>query len=165
MALPPDSLSFSDLGGTKLEYTAPVDTSTDRSANEVNLAFAAAAALTRTAVRSWLKFSINGSGVPTLVSWDASWKGGTSTPPVPWKISNGKYLITFPTTVLDEQGTSHTINFNAVTVSASKTSDAVIGAGYVFEPQILTANTIRLYITNGTIAVATTNIIVTMFII
>jgi len=165
MSLPPDTLSYSDLGGTKIEYSAPVDTSTDRSAAEVNLAFAATAEMTRTSLRTWFKFRVNGSGAPTLVSWDASWKGGTVTPPTFALIATGKYTVTLPATVLDEQGVSHSINLQAVTASICKSTDAVIGATYLLEPMILTANTIRLWVSTGAAAVTPLNSVITMFVV
>ena len=165
MSLPPDTLSYSDLGGTKTEYSAPVDTSTDRSAAEVNLAFAATAAMTRTSTKLWFKFSVSGAGAPTLVAWDASWKGGTVTPPTIALIATGKYTITLPATVLDEQGTSHSLNFQGVTASICKSTDAVIGAAYVLEPMILTANTLRLWVTDHTSAVTPLNAVITMIVV
>ena len=164
MSLPPDSLSYSDLGGTKTDYTAPVDSSTDRSATEVNAAFAATAAMTRTSIRCWIKFSTNGAGAPTLVSWDASWKGGTTTPPTIALSATGKYLITFPATVLDEQAVSHSVNLQAVTGNISAASD-VIGSAYLPKPMILTANTVRLWVHSGTVAVTPLDSIVTLFMV
>jgi len=165
MSLPPDTLSYSDVGGTKLEYSAVVDTSTDRSAAEVNLAFAASAAMTRTSIKAWFTFSVNGSGAPTLVSWDASWKGGTVTPPTFALIATGKYTITLPATVLDEQGVSHSVNIHGAVASICKATDAVIGATYLLEPMVLTANTLRLWVSDGTNAVTPLSSVITMFVI
>jgi hypothetical protein len=165
MSLPPDSLSYNDLGGTKLEYSAPVDTSTDRSATEVNTAFAATAAMTRTSIRCWLKFSINGAGAPTLVSWDASWKGGTITPPVITNEATGKFLVTLPATVLDEQAVSHSVNLNVAFASIAGATDAIFGDMFL-NPKILTANTVRLWISDETLDASNApNSVVSMFLI
>ena len=164
MGLPPDSLSYSDLGGTKLDYTAPVDSSTDRSATEVNAAFAATAAMTRTSIRCWLKFSTDGAGAPTLISWDASWKGGTTTPPTIALSATGKYLVTLPTTVLDEQAVSHSVNIQAVWSSYSASTD-VIGSAIQLKPLVLTANTVRIWCDNGAGAFTPLTSIITLFMV
>ena len=115
----PESLSFNDVGGTKNEYTAVVDSSTDRSADEVNSAFCAIAEATRTVDRGWLRFVAVADGyTPALVSsstWNTVWKGGTATSPVFGHPSTGVVTITLPTTVNDEQGVSHTVNVQGVT--------------------------------------------------
>jgi uncharacterized membrane protein len=148
MPLPPESLSYSDLGGTKQEYSYVVDTSTDRSADEVNLAFAATAAMTRTSIRAWVKFSIDGAGAPTVTAWDASWKGGTITPPIISYEESGNYLVTFPATVLDEQGASHAVNLLACWATL-QSNTAGLTIGYILEPRIATANTVSVWITDG----------------
>ena len=150
--LPPDSLSYSDLGGTKLEYTAPIDTSTDRSADEVNLAFAAVSAMSRTSPRAWVKFSVSGAGALTLVDWDAVWKAGTVTPPVLTLVTTGKITITLPATVLDEQGAEHSLNLKAGFASIEASTDTFSGVIYCLETKILTANTVRLWVASSTLA-------------
>ena len=150
MNLPPDSLSYSDLGGTKAEYSSPVDTSTDRSADEVNAAFAATSAMTRTSPRAWIKFSVSGASVLTLVDWDAVWKAGTVTPPALTLVTTGKILITLPATVLDEQGESHSLNLKAAFASIEGSTDALSTYAYNLQPKILTANTVRLWVANST---------------
>lgn len=148
MPLPPESLSYNDLGGTKTEYSAVVDTSTDRSAEEVNLAFAATAALTRTSIRAFVKFSINESGRPTIVAWDAVWKGATTTPPNISYEELGNYLVTFSSTVSDEQGGTHAVNFNACWATLQSNIPGLT-IGYILEPRILTANSVSIWITDG----------------
>ena len=160
--LPPDSLSYSDLGGTKLEYSAPVDTSTDRSAEEVNAAFAAVAAMTRTAPKAWLKFAVSGAGALTLVDWDAVWKASTVTPPVLTLVTTGKILITLPATVLDEQGESHSLNLKAAFASIEASTDTFSGVIYCLEPKILTANTVRLWVASSTVAFTPVNTSISM---
>lgn len=109
----PDTISYDDVGGTKSDYTAPVNAATDRSASDINIAFVNAAMLTRTGNRGWIRFTTDGSGVPSLIgptSWQAVWKANTSAQPVAAKSTTGVMTFTFPTTVVDEMGESHTLN-------------------------------------------------------
>ena len=143
----PDSISFSGVGGNKLEYSAVVDTSTDRSAAEVNTAFACAAAISRTTIRAWVKFNTDDAEVVTVTAWDAVWKEFITTPPTVTLENDGKYLVTFPATVLDEQGVSHSVNLNAGWVNMCGDAvfgDALFGSG-AFNVSILTANTVRIW--------------------
>lgn len=113
MSLLPDSSSFTDFGGNKLDYTAPVDPTYDRSAAEVNGVFCNVAEMSRSVSRGFVRF-VGGSS-PTLSSWDANWKGATATLPIVAHSSTGVYTITFPSTVSDESGSaSHTVNIRCV---------------------------------------------------
>src|SRR5271169_4903419 len=115
MPLLPESSSFDDFGGAKINYSDPVDDTTDRDASEVNGVFCDVAMMSRAAVRGWLRMTLSAS-TPTLASttsWNTTWKGSTSTPPVLARSTTGVFTITFPTTVNDENGDSHTVNIQS----------------------------------------------------
>lgn len=161
----PDSLSYLDLGGTKADYSGVEDTSTDRSATEVNLAFGAIASMSRTTVRAWVKIGVSGAGALTLLDWDACWKGGTVAVPVLTNVSGGQYTVTFPATVLDEQAASHAVNLKAAWASVTADTD-IAYVNYTICPNILTANTVRLWcIDSSDTPSAPVSSIITLFVI
>jgi hypothetical protein len=144
----PDSDSYATFGGTKVDYgTSQVDASTDRKAAEVNQVFCNVAMSTRTLTRAWVRFTAAAS--PVVASWDAVWKGATSTVPTITLGTAGVYTITFPATVLDEMGTTHSLNFRAATGGFEGASFGNINFS------VLTPNTVTVYC--GTSAGAANN--------
>ena len=111
MALP-DIASFSDYGGEKQDYSAPEDPTTDRSAAEVNPAFADVAAGTRTAIRAFVQFSFNGATLD-LIAHDSVWGNGVSVEPTLAVAATGKFRVTFPSSVVDALGETHAVNLRA----------------------------------------------------
>lgn len=164
MPLPPSSLSFEETGGLKSDYTQIVNSQTDRSADEVNAVFGSVSQMSRTNTRAYVKFSMI-LGAYVVTDWDAVWKASTTTLPIITKVTTGKYLITLPATVLDVQGNSIATNFKAVQASYSATTDIVYGSTLLLEPQILTANTVRLWCSVGGAASDPTGIYVTLMVI
>lgn len=113
----PESISYTDLGSDKTDYSNPVNSSTDRMAAEINTAFVNTAMMTRTANRGWIRFQTDGSGNPSLVSsasWNTVWRANTSAQPVLVKTGTGVMTATFPVSVTDEQSNSHTTNIQLV---------------------------------------------------
>jgi hypothetical protein len=136
MPLLPENSSFNDFGGSKVDYSAVVDSSTDRSSTQVNAAFCASAMMTRTAPRVWFDFI---AGVnPSITQWEAVWKGATSTPPVITYYGTGLYGIAFPSTISDELGGTHSVSFKYAMAS-------VIGNATNFAFTTITTNTILIY--------------------
>jgi hypothetical protein len=110
----PESISYSDVGGNKTDYSPAVNTNTDRLGTEMDTALVNIAMMTRTVNRGWIRFSTDGYGVPTLTSWNACWRGNTSAQPVVARTGIGVLTATFATSVLDEQALSHTTNIQLV---------------------------------------------------
>lgn len=105
----PNSNSFDNLGG-ELEDLYPVaDPQTDLSAEASNDTRADLAMMSRTAYRAIVQFTAAAS--PSLVGWDAVWKGSDSTAPEITRSSQGHYLITFAETVINERGLEVGLNF------------------------------------------------------
>jgi hypothetical protein len=98
----PSVAALATYGGPLKNYSATVDSSTDRPDAGANPAYADVAAMTHCAPRAIVRFRPVGSGTPILVSWDAVWNNGNNAAPVVSRAGAGSYLITFPATVLDE---------------------------------------------------------------
>jgi hypothetical protein len=138
----PEKLSYDSLGGEKSDYSAIVDSSTDRSAVEVNAAYAAVAMMSRTAPRALVRMTVSTSD-PVIASWESVWKAGTATAPTLVRSGAGVYSITFPSSVLDEQGNSHSLNFFGAQVSSEDFTTAWLLAAYA-----TSANSITVYVKN-----------------
>ena len=116
----PESLSFNELGGEKLDYSTVVDSSTDRSADEVNKVFCNVAQMSRLSPRVWCNISINITGpTATLTNWDAVWKASSPTPPTLTYVTTGTWTLTFPTSVYDEMLNSHYVNLRGAWTSST----------------------------------------------
>jgi hypothetical protein len=101
----PNPASLATYGGALADYSAPRDSQTDRSAVGTNPAYADVAAMTKTAVRAFVRFQPNGTGEPTLPSTNAGsalWNNGLNAQPTVARSATGKYAVTVPSTVLDE---------------------------------------------------------------
>lgn len=136
----PDKFSFSDVGGAKTNYSPVVNSNTDWDASEICLATSAIAMSSRTLDRAYVRFTMG--SLPALVnssSWDAVWRGGTATAPLCANAGTGITTITFPSLVLDEQGTQHTTNFQSVMVNVESSTACFVQA------KITSANVITLY--------------------
>jgi hypothetical protein len=140
----PEKLSFEEVGGEKTDYAAVVDTSTDRSAEEINAAFCAIAETTRTAPRAFVRFTGHAT-TPVMVAWEAMWKGATSTTPTLSRATTGVYNVTFPSTVDDERGESHSLVLRGAHASLE-------GGTFGFITATISSNvvTVRLANTAGT---------------
>ena len=141
----PDSDSFVTYGGSKINYSAPVNPNTDYDATLLNLAFCNVAEITRTVPRAYVRFTgASTTGNLILVNWDANWKGATTTAPILARSGTGIYTITFPTEVGDENGGSHNINFVSIYgVEIEGTVELVHG-----QASLTSANIITLYTFN-----------------
>jgi hypothetical protein len=108
--------TLDNYGGEKEDYASVEDPTTDRAAADANQAYASVAMMTRTVCRAWLRFTGDAT-TPVLLDWDAVWKGSTVTDPVIAQIATGIYTITWPATVQDELGETHTLNLQAASCS------------------------------------------------
>ena len=96
--------SISTYGGAKKDYSAPIDSTTDRTAAGVNPAYGDVAAMSHTDFRAWAHLTLyaNTGAVPTIVAHDEKWNNGQNAAPVVARVSPGVFTLTYPTTVLDE---------------------------------------------------------------
>lgn len=108
----PNKNSYSNLGGTLVDYSAPTDFTTDLPASCDDEARSDVAAMTRTAIRAWVRFSVI-SGVCTVDSngWDGVYGVSVSSykPSIAYG-TVGTYNVTFPSTVVDARGIAYALN-------------------------------------------------------
>ena len=117
----PDLSSASDYGmpdgGFKDgEGIAVVDPTTDQSAAGASAQMVDTAQMTRTAVRCWVRFVAGAS--PTLAATnphEAMWGNSNAVTPVVGKTATGTWTVTWPATVTDQLGGSHTLNLRKAT--------------------------------------------------
>lgn len=109
MPLPSEPSTLSTYGGEKADYSAPVDGSTDRSAAEINQAFADLAQVTRTALQSRVTFTISG-GVATVTDHEALWGSTLALIPTIVVGGAGVYTVTLPASVTDILEEVHSVN-------------------------------------------------------
>ncbi len=106
----PDADSLSTYGGQFENYLVDVvDPVTDLSADQFNQLSATVAMGSRMLPRCVVQFLGHGT-TPTLVGFEAQWKGTTVTAPTIAHSSTGVYTVTFGASVQDELLVSHTLN-------------------------------------------------------
>ena len=117
----PSQDSYDIYGGSKTDYTAIVDPTCDRSAAEINTAFASAAMATRTSIRAYCQI-LGHATTPTIVSHNAQWGNSLAVIPVIVRSATGVYSLTFPATVLDALGNTQSINLSSGQISITNTT-------------------------------------------
>ena len=144
------------MGDNKKDFFPVEDVSTDRSALEVNTAFAGISMMSHTSVRAWVNFTLGATPqiADGYTAWDAQWKSATPTLPIIANTGTGIYTVTFPAQVEDDMklGNLHSLNFRSVqasfmTSSASPTLGICITrilAPYQIEVKVYSATTITL---------------------
>jgi hypothetical protein len=101
----PRVASVTNYDGIKADYSAPRDSTTDRTASGANPMNNDVAAMTHCDPRAWARLTIKSAGTtPVLVAHDEQWNNGnaSNTAPVPARTSSGLFTLTYPATVYDE---------------------------------------------------------------
>lgn len=99
----PRVASIQTYDGVKQDYSAPIDSSTDRAAAGANPAYGDAAAATHTVPRAIATLSYpDGDATPTVTVRDEVWNNGNNAAPVALRTGVGVTTYTFPSTVVDE---------------------------------------------------------------
>lgn len=102
----PSRDSLSTFGGTPgaglVDFSPPIDPTTDLPAAGLNQALSDVAMMTRTAVRAWARFTPAGTGTPVLVNHWALWGNSSGVAPVVARTTTGIYTVTWPATVTDD---------------------------------------------------------------
>lgn len=102
----PDKDTLTTYGGALNDYSAVIDSTTDRPAQGANQAYASTAMMTHCSPRCFTRVQPAGTGTPVLaasgVQYDAQWIVATSTAPVVARSTTGTITITWPSTVADE---------------------------------------------------------------
>ncbi len=110
MTLPAAS-DFASYGGLKEDFTTIVDPLTDRSAAEVNPAFADTASMTRTCVRAYLQFT-GSTGELSPNFHNSVWGSSVGVIPILVYSATGVYLLSFPEEVVDGVGETQSLNLS-----------------------------------------------------
>jgi hypothetical protein len=99
----PNVASIASYDGPKNDYSAVIDSTTDRSAAGANPERGDVAGMTHTAWRAWAHLTLLSSGgTPILVAHDETWNNSLNAAPTLARTSAGVYTLTYPTTVVDE---------------------------------------------------------------
>lgn len=158
----PGIISYSETGGTKLNYAPVEDITTDRDASEVNLTFGAVAEMSQTSIKTWVNINLGTDPhiADGYTAWGAVWKENTPTLPVIHRVDPGTLTVTFPIQVTDVQGGVQTLDFKSVHHSLMG------GRGFV-EVNITSGNTvlIDLYTTSNSVTDFTSDVTLCLWII
>jgi len=96
--------------GTLVDYSPSEDPTTDQPAAGANAHQASSAMATRTQTRAYCSFTyVSGASAP-VTEHDAVWGNSAGVIPVVARISAGKFSVTWPTTVSDALGATHSVN-------------------------------------------------------
>ena len=114
--------ALSTYGGEKDDYAPIEDQSTDLSASHWNLVASNVAGMTHTVCRAWRTFTAgNPPTDPASNVHDAVWGNDVSVKPTVSRSSTGIYLVTWPSSVTDELGESHSTNIRRAWVCLEAT--------------------------------------------
>lgn len=150
MAGLPDVDSFATYGGLIQNYAQIEDPSTDRDGPSASIAYMNVAALTQTCVKAWARVTLAAStGAMILLSNDGVWPNIVGNQPAMLRNSAGNFTFTWPTTLLDANGVSHTLSFRAATCT-------VEGGTWGFSNALVSgASTVTIQMANLVAGVAT----------
>jgi hypothetical protein len=151
----PDTSDFTTDYGAPYKDAHPVDDpETDVSADALNQLFADCAAMTRTAPRAWVKFTgatyTSGTMSISVADHDALWGDGNDVKPTVAQTSAGSYVITWPTSVTDRLGASHSTNIRKPSAPVAVFN----GIGCHVQVHSFTANAITISCFLGDLATA-----------
>jgi hypothetical protein len=137
--------------GGLLNNAAPVvDPTTHRDASDMNAALASVAAMTTTAGQAWARM-ITHATTPSLATSNAhgaAWGEDPSVAPTPTRTSTGIFVLTWPATVTNGIGDSHTVVFKRVKSQACEGTTAYHVQSAVTASNVLT---IRVFDMAGTL--------------
>lgn len=145
----PDVDDLAALGGTFQNYASVEDPNTDCDAAFFNKNNANNAAMTQTLPRAICTFVGNATtptDPPSGFVHAAVWGASAPVKPTPARTGAGVYTLTFPTTVTDELGDSHTVNFRRAHGFAEGST------AYHVQVEVTSANvlTVRVFDAGGT---------------
>lgn len=145
MALP-KPLSFEMLGGAKVDYQPIDDPATDRSAEQVNNAFAAIAGMSATAIKAVVRFDgVDTLGPVVIAGFASVWGAGISQRPSVSRTGTGRYEIAFPAQITSLLGTLEDLNIVVATASVSSINQVDLRASCrVDSPNVLTIQVVDI---------------------
>lgn len=108
----PEKNSFNNLGGELINRRPVENPQTDLDAEASNEMRADLAAMTRTATRCMVKFTISGGdGYVSNTAFDNVFGNSITYKPDVAYLGTGSYTVTFPETITDARGNERNINF------------------------------------------------------
>lgn len=141
----PTSAGISNYGGAKQDYAPSEDPSTDELAADRNNLVDDVAGMTHTACRAWRCFVGGSGGSPADPAdgntHDAVWGNASSVKPTVTRSSTGVYVVTWPTSISDALGTSHTIAIRRVLHVAIESATAFVGTAVITAANVITVHT------------------------
>ena len=163
----PERITINDLGGVKRNAYPVEDATTDLDSLYWNLTAANVAAMTNTAIRAWVKFSV-ATGEVTLVDHNAVWGDGID--PVLVVEDTGIYSITYDATQSDslidsgdtqyEGATEHTLALAWVQASVYVTDSTLA----FVTAEVVAGNEISISLFNTSFANANIDCTITVLI-
>lgn len=142
----PEVDSIATYGGVFVDEAAVVDATTDQSATQANLIGMNVAGMTETACRAWRSALGVTSGTPGDPSnaHGAVWGHDNSVKPTVSRTSTGIYVYTWPTSITDALGVTHTVNIRRIV-------NAIVESTTLFHtrPVITSANVITVNVYNS----------------
>ena len=108
MPLPDIDDYTATFGGSKVNYSAVEDPTTDEDAGVRNQYVADVAMMTNATPRGWVRFTA--SAAPALVAHNANWGNAALYAPAVTRTSAGVFVVTLPSSTLDALGNAHTTN-------------------------------------------------------
>ena len=141
----PETTDIYELGGVLANAWPVEDPTTDMDAGADNKSRSNVAMMSNTAIRGWVRFTSAASTVAMLlVAHNAVWGNGASVVPTLARTGVGIFTVTFPTTVLDPLGVSHTVNIRAAWMNSR-------GGSSFFQGECIptSANVATIYIATG----------------
>jgi hypothetical protein len=119
----PDIDNLASLGGILQNYRPVEDPTTDLDAGFGNKTRANAAAMTQTAPRAMVIFTTaSTTGGLVLVGHWSLWGNTPTVAPSLARLTTGQYTVTWPATVTDELGVTHTVSLRAAMASTEGTT-------------------------------------------
>ena len=156
MTLPDKDTLLQTYGGALNDYGTPViDPTTDRPAAGANQQYASTAMMTRTAFRCFATITwvlpATGNGLWIVSRHDAVWEGANAAGlalnavPTVTHVSPGVFSVTWPATVVDELGVSHTLSLRA----AFSNYETVIGPARNSRTVVTAPNAVQVTVFDG----------------
>lgn len=105
----PLAMDYAELGGEKEDFEAVTDAETQISAEELNATRCAVAMLSRMCPRALVTFQYV-DGYAEVLEHEAVWGNAAEDAPEVARNDTGDFTITWPATVEDERGDSHSVN-------------------------------------------------------
>jgi hypothetical protein len=160
----PDTDALSTYGGALQNYSAVVDPTTDEDADSRNTYAGNVAMMTHTIVRAIRSFTGDSAspGDPgSGLIHDAVWGNDPGDKSSVANAGTGIYDLTWPATVLDELGNSHSIDFRRAWAQVEQ-SDGTFRAAHA---KVTGPNTVRVYTYSGTTLNDLSTQVITVFVV